>query len=271
MRRVVPLVLALSLAACAPPHAPSLPSGDGAPVSDFASAYTDATRGCTDIRTFSAVLAMSGKAGRTKLRGRLEAGFSAPASMRLEGIAPFGKPIFVLTAADEHGTLVLTRDNRVLRDSPAASIVDALVGVPLGAAAMRTIVDGCGTMGGTAPTAGRGYANGWTAVEFPDHVVYLQRVSDRWRVAAAAQGSLSVFYSDFDEQRATTIRLVVQNGGRVTADITLRLSQPDVNAAIDASAFTADVPADADPITLEDLRRAGPMGEAGSSGAIELR
>ena len=261
MRRVVPAVLALSLAACASSRPPSLPSGSGTSFPAFAPAFSEATEGCPGIRTFTAVLAMSGRAGRTKLRGRLEAGFSAPASMRLEGVAPFGKPIFVLTAEDEHGTLVLTRDNRVLRDTPAASIVDALVGVPLGAAAMRTIVDGCGIVDQTSPTAGRQYANGWTAIEFPDRVVYLQRMNDRWRVAAVTRGTLSVFYADFDQQRPATIHLLVEDGGHVTADITLRVSQADVNTALDGRAFAADVPADADPMTLDELRRAGPLGE----------
>ena len=261
MRRAAIAVLALSISACAPPRAPVLPTGAGTPFPEFASAYGEATAPCAGIHTLTAVLAMSGRAGRTKLRGRVEAGFAAPASMRLEGIAPFGGPIFVLTAAHENGTLVLTRDDRVLHDTPAASIVDALVGVPLGAAAMRTIVAGCGLSTDAPPTMGRTYPNGWSAVEFPDHIVYLQRAVGTWRVVAATRGTLGVFYSDFGTQRPTTIRLRVDDAGHVTADITLRVSQTDVNTALDASAFAADAPADAQPLSLDELRRAGPLGE----------
>jgi hypothetical protein len=260
-RAVLAAVLAFTVAACAPPRPPSLPTGTARPFPEFASAYESATAGCADVRTFTAVLAMSGRAGRTRLRGRLEAGFASPASMRLEGVAPFGRPIFVLTATAETGTLVLSRDNRVLRDAPAASIVEALAGVPLGAAAMRTIVTGCGLSQGEAPAAGRLYSNGWAAIEFPSHVAYLQRVGDRWRVAAVTRGTLSVFYSDFEERRPATIRLRVEDSGRVTADITLRVSQADVNTSLDASAFAPDVPPDAEPLTLDELRRAGPLGE----------
>ena len=259
MRRAV-FALALVAAACAPPRAPSLPTGSGAPFPEFASAYAEATAGCADVRTFTAVLAMSGRAGRTKLRGRLEAGFASPANMRLEGIAPFGKPVFVLTASGENGTLVLTRDNRVLRNTPAASIVEALAGVPLGAAAMRTIVAGCGLLSDAAPTAGRSYANDWAAVDMPGRTAYLHRVANRWRLAAATRGTLTISYEDFAE-RPAAIRLRVEDAGRVTADITLRVSQADVNTALDAAAFAADVPADAEPLTLEELRRAGPLGE----------
>jgi hypothetical protein len=260
-RAVLAAMFALAAAACAPPRPPSLPTGAATPFSEFASAYASATAGCAEVKTFTAVLAMSGRAGRTKLRGRLEAGFASPASMRLEGVAPFGRPIFVLTAIHEIGTLVLSRDNRVLRDSPARSIVEALAGVPLGAASMRTIVTGCGLSMQETPTAGHSYANGWVAVEFPDHVAYLQRLGDRWRVFAMTRQTLSVFYADFESGRPATIRLRVEEAARVTADITLRVSQADVNTALDASAFAATLPADAEPLTLEELRRAGPLGE----------
>ena len=43
-------------------------------------------------------MALSGKAADTKLRGRIDAGFAAPSRARLEGVAPFGRPVFVLTA-----------------------------------------------------------------------------------------------------------------------------------------------------------------------------
>jgi len=255
------ILLALSLGACAPPRPPALPTGTAAPFPEFVSAYASASEGCADVKTFTAVLAMSGRAGRTKLRGHLEAGFASPASMRLEGIAPFGRPIFVLTASAETGTLVLSHDNRVLRDAPAGSIVEALAGVPLGAAAMRTIVSGCGLASGETPTAGRSYSNGWTAIEFPSHVAYVQRVGDAWRLVAATRGTLHVFYSDYAGQRPATIRLLVEDAARVTADITLRVTQADVNSSLDAAAFTADVPPDAEPLTLDELRRAGPLGE----------
>jgi hypothetical protein len=45
------------------------------------------------------------------------------------------------------------------------------------------------------------------------------------------------------------------------ADITLRVSQLEINAAIDDGAFEVDVPPDAMPLTLEELRRSGPLGE----------
>ena len=41
--------------------------------------------------------------------------------------------------------------------------------------------------------------------------------------------------------------------------MTLRLSQVEVNVPLPADAFTVQVPAEAVPITLDELRDAGPM------------
>ena len=76
-------------------------------------------------------MGLSGKAGSTTLRGRIDAGFAEPAKARLEGIPPFGKPVFILVADEGRGTLVLTRENRVLRDAPPEAIVEALAGIAL--------------------------------------------------------------------------------------------------------------------------------------------
>ena len=49
---------------------------------------------------------------------RIVAGFAAPAQLRLEAPAPFGRPVFVLVARGQDATLVLYRDGRVLRGAP---------------------------------------------------------------------------------------------------------------------------------------------------------
>src|SRR6266487_4068637 len=123
--------------ACAP-KPPLLPSGSGSPFPDYQAAYRQATSSCRAIKTMTASMAMSGKVGTMKLRGRIDAGFEAPARARLEGLAPFGKPVFTLVADGNRGTLVLPREDRVLRDAPPDQIVEALAGVRLGPDALRT-------------------------------------------------------------------------------------------------------------------------------------
>ncbi|HEX9365703.1 MAG TPA: hypothetical protein VF921_03695 [Vicinamibacterales bacterium] len=204
-------------------------------------------------------MALSGKAGTTKLRGRIDGGFEAPARARLEGIAPFGKPVFVLVADGSRGTLVLPRDDRVLRDAPPDQIVEALAGVRLGPDVLRTVVSGCGLTVG-APADGRAFANGWTAVSLADGTAYLRRNAGTWEVAAATSGAVTVMYSGYVSRRPSTVRLRAESQGRTSADLTLRLSDVEINAPVDPRAFKAEVPDHPVPLTLDELRRAGPLG-----------
>ena len=204
-------------------------------------------------------MALSGKAGTTKLRGRIDVGFAAPARARLEGIAPFGKPVFILVADGRRGTLVLPREDRVLRDAPPEQIVEALAGVPLGPDALRTVVSGCG-LSVEPPRDGRAFPNGWTAVSLADGAVYLRKNAGAWEVAASTSGPVTVTYADYASGRPATVRLRADAPGRPSADLTLRLSDVDINTTLDPKTFDVDLPARPVPLTLDELRRAGPLG-----------
>jgi hypothetical protein len=143
----------------------------------------------------------------------------------------------------------------VLRGSPPAAIVEALAGVALTPSELRAAVAGCG-LGVTTPTNGRTFNENWAAVDSTGGTVYLHRVEERWRVGASVRDHLTIQYGDFAGGRAATVYM------RTTvADLALRLSQVEVNAAIDSRAFDIEIPRDALPLSLEELRRAGPLGE----------
>ena len=245
-------------ASCAPKIAP-LPAGAGAPFPDGATAYTEATAQCRGVRTLSAELGLAGRVAGNKVRGRILAGFAAPADLRLEAPAPFGRPVFVLVARGDRATLVLNRDRRVLRDAPTEQIVDALAGVPLGADPLRATLAGCGFGGGTV-SAAQLYPGDWAGVETGDTRTWLRRVDGSWRVVASTRGPLEVRYDDFSSGRPTTVRLRNITPRGSATDLVLRLSQVDVNVTLDAAAFEAAVPDDATPMTLDELRRNGPLG-----------
>jgi hypothetical protein len=244
----------LALAACTPPR-PSLPTGTGTPFSGFEAAYDEGVKDCRSARSVLAELGLSGRAGSTKLRGRINAGIVAPDSIRLEGIA-FGRPIFILAGRDGRATLLLTRENRVVRDEPPAAIVEALTGVPLGPADLVSVVAGCG-LGAAAPSAGRTFNDQWAAVDAGETTTYLRRVDGLWRVGAAVRRDLQVVYADYSRGTATAV--YVRTGS--VADIRLGISQLEVNSTIGRDAFDVNVPPDAEPLTLDELRRAGPLGE----------
>ena len=75
--RLLPAVLSLVIAACAP-RIVALPSGDGTDFPDYASAFERATASCSSVCSLVAILSISGNAFRQRLRAKLDAGFEAP-------------------------------------------------------------------------------------------------------------------------------------------------------------------------------------------------
>ncbi|MCA1561692.1 MAG: hypothetical protein LC753_00725 [Acidobacteria bacterium] len=257
-------LLLVAAAVCAIPACAAkpikLPSGAAAPFPDYAAAYEQTTQACRSVRTLSAVIGLSGRAGGQRIRGGIEAGFAAPDDLRLEGVGPFGRVMFVLVSTGGEATLVLPRDGRVVRGAPAAAIVEALAGVALGPGELRAVVSGCG-FGSETPTAGRMYGKGWAAVDVAGTTAYLRQADGRWVMQAAVRGPVTVEYQDFASGRPATIKLRTSpTPPGAAADLTLRLSQVEINVPLAAEVFRVDVPANAAPLTLEELRRAGPLG-----------
>src|SRR5204862_4453866 len=111
-RLALPILLltaALAGSSCAP-HRVALPQDAGSPMPDPSAVHADVSRSCRGIRTLTAELGLSGRAGTQRLRGRVLAGFTREGSMRLEGLAPFGPPAFVLAARPDQAVLWLPRD-----------------------------------------------------------------------------------------------------------------------------------------------------------------
>jgi hypothetical protein len=214
----------------------------------------------------AAVLSISGHVGRSRFRAKIDAGFEAPAKLRLDLPAP-GKSIFQFVATGNDATLVFPRDERVLRHTPPAATLEALAGVPLGPEELRSIVAGCG-FGSAQPTAGKSFGESWAAVDVAGATNWLQQTEGRWRLAAASRGPVEVRYSDFASGRPATIRLRTSGEKKVDrevasdveTDLTIRLSQVDVNQTIAPEAFEVEIPAGATPMTLDELRQAGPLG-----------
>jgi hypothetical protein len=257
-RAAAPLaVCALALAAACAPKRAALPSGAGTSFPEAAPAYQTAIQECRGARTLQATLGLSGRAGSTGIRGSVDAGFEAPAQVRLEGRYPFGRPAFILVAAGPQATLYLPRDNRVLRNATTETIVEALVGLPLGGGEMRAVLTGCGFGASDSPGAGRSYPGGWAAIDTDGATTYLRQVEGRWRIVGATRPPLMIHYSGFTLGRASTVR--VSSTGPVAADVTVRLSDVTINVALGTDVFSVQVPPEAEPLTIEELRRAGPL------------
>ena len=254
------LVTAILCAGCGAPLM-KLPAGPGAPAADVASALAEATRACSAVSTITAEIAGSGSIGGRRFRARLTAGLAPPASARLEAAAPFGAPLFILVASGDEATLLLPHDGRVLEHGRPAAVLEALAGLPVDAAELRRALVGCPS----APDAGTGkrIADDWRLLADGSDQVYLRRDGKppAWRIAAivhagAPGGGWRAEYRDFANGLPRSVRFA--GLAPKSFDVRLALSQVETNTTLGPEVFRVQVPADADPITIDELRRARP-------------
>jgi hypothetical protein len=234
----------------------TLPGGTGTPAPDFAPAYAEARAACDNVRVLQAELGLSGRAAGQRMRGRVLAGL-VPGALRFEGVAPFGAPVFILVADGNHGTLLLSRERRVVQDAAPEEILNALIGVRLGPDDLRAMLAGC-VRAAAESTGARAYGADWLAVDLAaGGTVYLRRMGNAWRIVAGRYGGLEVDYAAFQGDRPSH---VVLRG----ADLNLGLSvnQVEVNGDLPRDQLVAlTIPDGVAPLSLEQLRKAGPLGQ----------
>jgi hypothetical protein len=259
----------LVLAACAS-HRPTLalPTAPGTALPDADAIAAAAFPQCAGLTTLTAEIRLSGRAGREKLRGKLVAGFKAPDAIRVEAVAPFGQPVFILAAAGADATLLLPRDGRVLRQAAPAAILEALAGIALAPAELLPLLAGCPSL---SPSLTRPESRGpdWAVFTDADRTVYLHRTAGQWRLAAVAGPALVAEYDAWTGRQPASVHL--RDGGPGGAaervDLRLALSQVETNVELPADAFRVNVPADASPLSLDELRETGPMRDTTAPGA----
>jgi outer membrane biogenesis lipoprotein LolB len=252
------LTAALLISACAA-RMPPRPSGTPGPDPTAADAFVAATASCRGFRSIEGELALSGRAGEERVRGRVLTGLEAGGAVRLEAPAPFGAPFFILAGRSEVATLILPRERRVLADTPVSAVLERLTGLSLGADDLRLILSGC-LVEKPAPADGRQWPGGWQAVTIgPERVAYIRIVQGRPVLVAADYGPWHVDYSQHANGFPRVVR--VRRAGDGAIDITARVEQLAVNTQINPLAWKVDVPSDADPMTLDELRSIAPLAE----------
>ena len=181
------------LSACGTPRRIALPTDSGSPFPDFADVHAQLSAACRGVKTLTAELALSGRAGAERLRGRVHAGFARPESMRLEGVAPFGPPAFILVSRDRNATLLLPRESRVLRAQRPDEVLGALVGVTLAPADVLAIVTGC-VVPSPTPTSGRLHEKGWASISLEGGAELYLRRTTTWQIRAARRNGWQLEY-----------------------------------------------------------------------------
>jgi hypothetical protein len=257
----------VAVAGCAPLGRLALPDGTGTPLTEPAPVLDEAIGHCGGLRTFTAEIRLSGRAAGQRLRVRLIAGLASPDGIRLEAVAPIGPPIFILASAGDRTTLLLPRDDRVLTGQAPAAILEALAGISITPPVLRSLLAGCP---GAAVDRGdvRAIGGEWVVAATADGgTAYVHRVNGRWRLAALRGSSLDVELGIGSNPQPAFVRLSSPAGrdGGASFDLVLRLEQVETNVAVPDEAFTVRVPADAVPMTLEELRQAGPLRDRSAS------
>ena len=255
-------LLSLVIAGCAPAKL-VLPQGPGTAYPGYSSLFDSVVSECRGVRTYEAMIAVRGRGGNRNFRGRVRAGLAAPGSVRLEGLAPFGAPGFYLVATPAEAILWLTREGRVLTDVPAGDMLAGLTGIPFGPEDLRAVLTGC-LVPDPQPMRGRSYGE-WVVVELMGGAVaYLRPTEDTYRLVAGTRDGLTIEYGSYRRNIPTMVRIFSNDLGddRQTTpslDVTASLSQLNLNVELESGTFFLSVPADVSPMTLEDLRRAGPL------------
>lgn len=266
-------------AACSPPLM-RLPGGAATPAApaEAAAALAQITAACASIRTLTGELAVTGSAAGRRLRGRLLAGVAVPASVRLEAVAPFGQPLFFFVATGGEATLLLPRDERVLEHGRPDAVLEAVAGVPLGAEDLTTTLTGCAPAPTSAsPEAGaRQFGETWLVFGGPGSAagdeLYLRRDSrtSPWQLVAVSRAAASnrrwrAEYTDRQSEVPRSIRVTsIDEGGNTgrAFDLRLALSQVEINTTLGDEVFEVQIPPTALPITIDELRAAGPLAPA---------
>jgi hypothetical protein len=266
-RHAAALGLALSMvcAACAPSLL-KLPPGPGAPAADAQEAILAATAACRPLSTVSLEISVSGSIGGGRIRGRLLAGLTRLGAARLEAVAPAGQPVFILTNGlgfvQPDATLLLSRDNRVLERGRFGAVLEAVTGIPLDAQSLFAVLTGC------APTGideGSALGDDWRLLTDGLYAVYAHREKDgSWRLLATVglRGTgWRAEYGGFQEGLPRRIRLTSARPGAF--DLTIALSQVELNPMLGDDVFRIQIPASARPISLDELKQSGPLGANG--------
>jgi hypothetical protein len=269
---VASVALAVLAAACATmplrvPEGPSRPLAAPEAVTIFA----QASAVCRGVRTLTAEVGLSGRVGSRKLRGRVLAGLERSGSVRLEAPASFGAPVFIFAARASRSVLWFPRDNRVLRDAAVADVLEALTGLRRHVDDLLALLTGCLVSEphaeATEATGAKSFESGWMAMPLSGGAeAFVRRERQQWRIVGGrgvsgggdrATTSWTVAYDEFAAGFPGRVRL----SQGATTDVTFRVSQLEANVAIDPAAFALTVPADAVPMSLDELRQMGPLAD----------
>jgi hypothetical protein len=172
-----------------------------------------------------------------------------------------GELLFKLAGTGDRAVLLLAADRRVVT-APAGDIVDALIGVPLDPDRLLAMMTGCVSISNDVTAAAR-YGD-VVEVTTSDATVYLQLRGGGWSVRAGQFGDFTVDYPSLRDGVPRQIGLRSRAGREPVVTLLLSATSVDLADATPVSVFSVNVPEGATAMSIDELRRSGPLGtEAG--------
>ena len=254
-------VVVVTAAACGAPLMKLPPVPPGASAAQDARQVSDqATAACRALAGVTGEIGVKGSIGGRRIRASLVAGLAAPSSVRLEALAA-SQPIFFFVARGADATLVIPPpDDRVLRSGPADQVLEAVTGLRISPEDLRDTLTGC--VPHPAVGAMRVLGDDWRVAK-GEITSYWHREHARapWHLVAtirrdSAGAEWRAEFKHFVSGLPTEIRLV----SSIERRFDLRLALSLEAAELKDEDFRLQIRPSARPITLDELRDAGPLG-----------
>jgi hypothetical protein len=235
------------------------PSGPGEPAPEAASAWAEANAPCRDARAYVAALRVSGRVGTERIWPvSIDTAVTVDQSIYL-GATAAGQSIFVLAGTSNRATLWLRRDERTVTATPA-EILEAVVGVPFAPDQLLAVLTGCVARSLEITRAAR--HGGLLTIETADARVQLERRAGQWRTKAAQTDAFIVEFGAKRNPLPADVWIWSAPGRGPAASLHVSVGDPEVNGDVPPAVFRIPTgAANATPMTLEQLRAAGPWRE----------
>jgi hypothetical protein len=266
-------VLAVLTTACAGRAAFVAPRGPGVPAPDASTVWSTLAASCRSTTSYRSEFALTGQVGGRRIRGlasaRLFTALDADGNIGLEANVS-GQLLFRLGGAADKAVLLLRDGNRVATARPD-EILEALIGVRVSPARLLAIVSGCVTTAETVERAVR--HDGLLEIATADGTVYLTPAGNGWQTRAGrfgpstslGAGDVLVDYGRFVSGLPRDIGIASSGADRAAVSLNLRVQSVQTNVDLAPTLFRVTIPDGATPISLEELRRAGPLAERANS------